>query len=121
MRIAQAAAVATTLALGLAALANSAPAANPVKGSAGPGFGICLTMAGKRVTQLKAGVPYRFVIVNRAALHHVRVSGPDGLSKQVTSVDFNGTKSVVLMLKKGTYRYGCDSHASLMKGSFEVS
>jgi len=120
MRIAQAAAVATTLALGLAAIANSAPAAKTVNGSVGPGFSIGLTMAGKKVTQLKAGVPYRFVIADRAAVHDFHLSGP-GVNKQITGVEFTGTKSVVLTLKKGTYSYVCDPHASLMKGGFKVS
>jgi plastocyanin len=30
-------------------------------------------------------------------------------------------KSVTLKLKRGTYRYVCDPHSSVMKGSFRVS
>ena len=32
-----------------------------------------------------------------------------------------GTFRWVVTLKKGTYRYVCDPHASFMKGSFTVS
>jgi plastocyanin len=35
-------------------------------------------------------------------------------------VEFTGTKTIVLTLKKGVYRYLCDPHASLMHGSFRV-
>jgi plastocyanin len=47
------------------------------------------------------------------------LSGP-GLNKVITSVSFMGTKSVTLKLKRGKYRYVCDPHASVMKGSFLV-
>jgi plastocyanin len=39
----------------------------------------------------------------------------------VTSVDFTGTKSFVATLKKGTYKFMCDPHASFMHGSFKVA
>lgn len=39
----------------------------------------------------------------------------------LTSVDFMGTKSVMVKLRKGTYRFICDPHASLMHGSFRVA
>ena len=39
----------------------------------------------------------------------------------LTGVDFTGTKSVVLKLRKGTYRFVCDPHASFMHGSFRVA
>jgi plastocyanin len=38
----------------------------------------------------------------------------------LTSVDYIGTKSAVLTLKKGTYRFICDPHADSMHGSFRV-
>jgi plastocyanin len=39
----------------------------------------------------------------------------------LTGVEFTGTKSFVLKLKKGTYRFVCDPHAPIMHGSFTVS
>jgi plastocyanin len=38
----------------------------------------------------------------------------------LTSVDFVGTKSFVLTLHKGVYRYFCDPHSLVMHGSFRV-
>jgi plastocyanin len=38
----------------------------------------------------------------------------------LTTVGFVGTKSVVLTLKKGVYRYVCDPHSEFMHGGFRV-
>ena len=38
-----------------------------------------------------------------------------------TDVSQTGTKTFTVTLKKGTYRFVCDPHASQMKGSFKVS
>jgi plastocyanin len=112
------AAVATTL---LAATGSgSAATAKTVTGTVGPGFTIGLTMHGQRVTKLKAGTPYRFVIRDRAAIHDFHLSGP-GLNRVLTSVEFTGTKSFVLRLRKGSYRFVCDPHFGIMHGSFKVS
>ena len=108
---------------GAAALAATAPtAAAPapsVTGTVGPGFTIMLTKGGHKVTQLKAGTAYRFVITDRAAIHDFHLRGP-GLDRVLTSVAFEGTKSFTLKLKNGTYRFLCDPHASFMHGSFRV-
>jgi plastocyanin len=90
-----------------------------VKGSVGPEFTISLSSGGKKVTSLKAGVPYKFQIADKSSMHNFHLSGP-GLNKVITSVSFIGTKSVTLKLKRGKYRYVCDPHASFMKGSFLV-
>ena len=110
-------------AIGAAALvatgSGSAAAPKTVTGTVGPGFAIGLTMQGKKVTKLKAGTPYRFVINDRADIHDFHLTGP-GFSRVLTSVEFTGTKAFVMKLKKGTYRFVCDPHASLMHGSFVV-
>jgi hypothetical protein len=111
---------ASGLALTLTATAPAASAPKTVQGSVGPGFTIKLTLAGKRVTKLKKGVPYRFQISDRSPIHDFHLMGP-GVNRVLTSVGFTGTKSVVLRLKKGTYRFVCDPHASLMHGSFRVA
>jgi hypothetical protein len=98
---------------------TAAPAPKTVIGSVGPGFTIDLKLAGRKVTQLKAGVPYRFLVHDRAAIHDFHLSGP-GVNTVITGVGFTGTKSVVLKLKKGTYRFLCDPHAEVMHGSFRV-
>jgi len=39
----------------------------------------------------------------------------------LTTVNFTGTKSFVLRLKKGSYRFMCDPHTDLMHGRFRVA
>ena len=111
-------------AVAAAALAatGSSPAASAqtVTGTVGPGFTIALTLDGKNVTKLSAGVPYRFVIRDRADIHDFHLRGP-GFDRLLTGVEFVGTKSFVLRLKKGTYSFVCDPHASFMHGRFRVS
>ena len=103
-----------------AASSSSAATAKAVNGTVGPGFTIGLTMQGKKVTKLKAGTAYRFIISDRSSIHDFHLSGP-GLNRVLTGVDFTGTKSVVLRLKKGSYRFVCDPHDEIMHGSFQVS
>jgi plastocyanin len=38
-----------------------------------------------------------------------------------SGVSATGTKTWTVKLKKGTYRYVCNPHASAMKGSFKVT
>lgn len=113
------AAAAIALALALAGLAPAASTPKTVQGSVGPGFTIGLELGGKRVTGLKHGT-YRFVINDRSSIHDFHLTGP-GLDRTITSVDFTGTKSIVLTLKKGTYRFFCDPHSTFMHGSFRVA
>ena len=113
------AAAAICLALTLTAMAPAAPAPKTVQGSVGPAFTINLTLHGKTVKTLKNGVRYRFVINDRSSIHDFHLTGP-GLNRMVTTVDFVGTRSFVLTLHKGVYRYVCDPHASFMHGSFRV-
>ena len=101
----------------LSAPAGAAP--KVVNGSVGPGFTISLKSGGKNVTSLKAGT-YRFDVSDRSPIHDFHLSGP-GVNKVITAVSFQGRRSVTVKLKRGTYRYVCDPHASFMKGSFRVS
>jgi plastocyanin len=107
-------------ALAASTTASAAPASQVVKGTVGPGFTITLTLSGKKVTKLEAGTAYRFVISDRADIHDFHLSGP-GFNRVLTSVEFTGTKSFVLRLKKGSYRFVCDPHSGIMHGSFKVS
>ena len=99
---------------------GSGATAKTVKGTVGPGFTIHLTMSGKPVTKLKAGRPYRFVISDRSSSHDFHLKGP-GVDRVLTGVGFAGTKGYTLRLKKGSYRFFCDPHASFMHGSFKVA
>jgi len=106
------------LSLVLAGTASAAP--KTIMASVGPGFTIGMKLDGKKVTTLKAGVRYRLVVNDRSSAHDFHLSGP-GLNKVITGVDFTGTKSVLLTLRKGTYTFVCDPHSSFMHGSFKVS
>ena len=123
IRHTRASAVILVVAVAVAALAASAHgstrAATTVNGTVGPDFTITLNTQGKRVTKLKAGT-YRFVISDRSSIHDFHLSGP-GLNRVLTAVDFTGTKSFSLKLKRGSYRFLCDPHASIMHGAFRVS
>jgi plastocyanin len=103
------------------AASSSGAAASPktVNGSVGPSFTISLSMHGKKVATLKAGQAYRFVISDQSDIHDFHLKGP-GVDRVLTSVDFTGTKSFVMKLKKGSYKFLCDPHAPIMHGSFRV-
>jgi len=99
---------------------GTAASVKTVNGTVGPGFTIALTMDGKNVTKLDADVPYRLVISDRADIHDFHLSGP-GFNRVLTSVEFVGTKSFMLRLKKGSYSFVCDPHSSIMHGRFRAA
>jgi plastocyanin len=102
-----------------ALLAAQAQAAAPkLVGTVGPGFNISLTKGGKKVTKLMHG-SYIVVINDKSPIHNFHLTGP-GVNK-LTSVAKNGVTTWKVTLKKGTYKFVCDPHASAMKGSFTVS
>ena len=95
-------------------VAGPALAATPTfKGTVGPGFTI--TMAKKPTKAGKA----KLTVSDKSDFHNFHLTGP-GVNVK-TSVGFVGTKSFTVTLKKGTYRFVCDPHATSMKGSFKVS
>jgi plastocyanin len=108
--------VAAALAASLAGTSAAAPA--QLVGTVGPGETIGLKSKGKKLTRVKPG-QYRFVIRDRSDEHDFRLVGP-GTSKLLTGVGFVGTKSVLVKLKKGTYRFFCAPHADDMHGRFTV-
>jgi plastocyanin len=99
-------------------LVGTASAA-PVKLSAvvGPGFNITLKKGTKKVTKMKAGT-YLIVVSDKSNIHNFHLTGP-GLNKK-TGVGATGTVKWKVKLKKGTYKFVCDPHAAIMKGSFKV-
>jgi plastocyanin len=108
------------LAVLVAALAAPAAlAATPtLNGTVGPGFTITLKQGSKLVTKLKAGT-YVFKIADKSTIHDFHLTGP-GVNKK-TTVAGQGTTTWKLTLKKGTYKYVCDPHASIMHGAFTVT
>ena len=114
-----AAALATTLAIAVPSMAGST-AATPLAGADGPGFTITLKKGGKAVKTLPHG-SYVITVKDQSNAHNFHIFGP-GVDKVVTTVPFVGTKKITVTLKKGTYTYQCDPHASGgMKGSFKVT
>jgi hypothetical protein len=111
--------IAATIA-GPVVFAGHAGAAAPrLRGTVGPGFTIQLELGTKRVTKLPPGT-FLLVVSDHSPIHDFHISGP-GLNKVVTKVSFVGTKTIKIKLRRGTYRYVCDPHRTLMHGRFTVS
>jgi plastocyanin len=99
--------------LAVPSLASAGASANKLIATDGPGFTI--TMNKKTV---KAGT-YTIVVHDKSNIHNVHLIGP-GVNK-LTSVPWVGTKKWTVKLKKGTYKFVCDPHASIMKGVLRVT
>jgi hypothetical protein len=111
--------VAATIAALFVAVGQAGAAPPKLCGTVGPGFTIQLKQGAKRVSKLRAGT-YRLVVSDRSPIHDFHISGT-GLNKVVTRVSFVGTKTIKIRLRRGTYRYVCDPHRTLMHGRFTVS
>ena len=110
MRLTLLAAVAAALYLTAStALAATTPT---YRGSVGPGFTITLAKKPKKAGKIK------LVVSDKSDFHNFHLRGP-GVNVK-TSVPATGSKTFTVTLKKGTYRFVCDPHASQMKGSFTV-
>ena len=91
-----------------------------LKGTVGPGFTISLKDgAGKPVKKVHAGTTYTIAVSDKSALHDFHLMGP-GLNKK-TPIGKKATATWKLKFKKGTYRFQCDPHRTVMKGSFKAS
>ena len=97
---------------------SEATAPPKLVGAVGPGFTIGMKRFNKKLVTLKAG-RYTITVSDKSSIHNFHLKGP-GLNKEITTVGFVGTKTVILTLKKGKYTFVCDPHASIMKGSFIV-
>ena len=115
-------ALAGTATLVAAALPLTAQAAAPtLNGAVGPdtNFKIALTDAkGGKVTALKAGA-YTIRVSDTTAIHNFHLTGP-GVNMD-SGVKAKGMSTWKVTLQKGTYKFVCDPHATIMKGSFTVS
>jgi hypothetical protein len=110
-------------AVGAIALLMSLPATaapTTIIGKVGPAYTISLTIGGKKVKKLKAGLKYRFMIADRSEDHDFRLNGP-GTSKVLSGEGFRGTKVTALTLRKGTYSFYCAPHSDEMYGRFVVT
>jgi plastocyanin len=107
--------VAVTAALVVVATASAAPV--KLTASVGAGFTISLKKGSTKVTKLKAG-KYTISVSDKSNIHNFHLTGP-GVSKK-TGVGFTGTAKWAVTLKKGTYKFVCDPHATIMKGKFTV-
>jgi uncharacterized cupredoxin-like copper-binding protein len=117
-------AVLTAVALTAAGAALGHTTSTPtLKGVVGPGYSIKLTKGGKRVKSLKAG-KYRFVITDKSSFHNFTVErekpAKPKLEKHITSTAFTGSKTVVMTLKPGSWRFYCSIHEAQMHGDFPV-
>jgi plastocyanin len=112
------AACAAALSLVVVSAAFGSARATTLTGTVGPGFTITLKNGSAKVTTLKAGT-YKVVVADKSNIHNFRLEGP-GVNKD-TGVAAKGTSTWTVKLKKGTYKYVCDPHATIMKGSFKVT
>jgi plastocyanin len=91
-----------------------------LEGEVGPGFSIEVKQNGKDAETVRAGT-YTLKVEDKSDQHNFHLIG-SGVDDVVTDVGFVGDKTVTVTLKKGTYTYQCDPHASSgMKGTFEVT
>jgi plastocyanin len=111
-------ALVTLLAAALVVVASASAATPKLNAVVGPSFNISLTKAGKKVTSLKHG-KVKIVVKDVSNIHNFHLTGP-GVNKK-TGVGAKGTFTWTVTLKKGTYKFVCDPHASIMKGSFKVT
>ena len=96
----------------MAGAAAPAAGAGKLTGTVGPGFTI--TMSAKSV---KAGT-YTITVRDRSEIHNFHLVGPNVNKK--TSVAAAKTSIWKVTLKRGTYRFVCDVHTSIMHGVLHV-
>ena len=111
--ILSAALAAMVAALAVPGLASGSASGNTLIGTDGPGFTITMSK-----TSVKAGT-YTIVIHDKSNIHNFHRVGP-GVNK-LTSVPKVYTVTWTVALKKGTYKFVCDPHASTMKGVLRVT
>jgi plastocyanin len=98
----------------------SGTASGELEGEVGPGFEIEVKQNGEDAESISAGT-YTLKVEDKSDIHNFHLIGP-GVDEMVTEVPFKGEKTVTVRLRKGTYTYQCDPHASGgMKGTFEVT
>ena len=118
-----AAALVAALASAGAALSGST-ATRTLKGVVGPGYSISLKLNGKTVKRLKAG-KYKIVVSDKSNFHNFTLErekpSKPKLEKHITGTAFTGSKTVVMTLKPGSWRFYCSVHESQMHQDFKVT
>jgi plastocyanin len=102
-----------TVVLVVASVGSAASTAGKLTATVGPGFTISMS---------KKTVPhgaYTITVKDKSNIHNFHLTGP-GLNKK-TSVSFVGTMTWKVTLKKGTYKFICDPHKTIMKGTLKVT
>src|SRR5215210_5656778 len=108
-------AICLSLALALALVTAGGAVAKTYFGVVGPGQTITFKNAkGKTVSRIKTGT-HTIKIDDRSSFHNFHLIGT-GVNKK-TGVPFVGHKTWTPTFSAGRYRYRCDSHKLLMKGS----
>jgi len=99
---------------------NASKTALPkLTGTVGPGFTISTKRLGKLFKTIRPG-SYSITVADKSNIHNFRLRGP-GVNKEITTISFVGTKTVIVKVRKGKYTFVCDPHATIMKGSFTVT
>lgn len=117
--------VLAAVALTVAGTALSRTDSTPMlKGVVGPGYSVSFTKGGKKVKSLKAG-KYKVVISDKSSFHNsvLEREKPEKpkLEKDITGTGFTGTKTIVMTLKPGSWRFYCSVHESQMHQDFKVT
>src|SRR3954447_14906023 len=113
--LARSCAVAAIVAFSSVGAASGSSQVTMLRGTVGPGFTITLTKAGKPVTRLAPGM-YRIVVSDRSAIHNFVIEESGGaFERTITSVGFQGTKTITVRLARGQWEVYCRPHESTMK------
>ena len=117
--------VLAAVALTVAGTALSRTSSTPtLKGVVGPGYSVSLTKGGKKVKSLKAG-KYKVVVSDKSSFHNSVLErekpAKPKLEKDITGTGFTGTKTIVMTLKPGSWRFYCSVHESQMHQDFKVT
>lgn len=104
---------AVLVALVVSATASATTKTGSLTAIVGPGFNITMSK-----TAVKAG-KYVITVKDRSNIHNFHLKGP-GLNK-LTSVPAVGVYKWTVTLKKGTYTFVCDPHATIMHGKLKVT
>jgi hypothetical protein len=108
------------LALSLTGFASGRTNITVLRASVGPGFTINLTRNGRKVSRLAPGM-YRIVVSDRSAIHNFKLEkSGGGFERRVTTIGFQGTRTITVRLTRGSWEYYCEPHESSMKGHFVV-
>jgi len=118
-------AVLVAAALAVAGAAFSSGTSTPtLKGVVGPGYSVSLTKSGKKVKTLRAG-KYKVVVSDKSNFHNsvLEREKPESpkVEKDITGTGFTGSKTVVMTLKPGSWRFYCSVHESQMHQDFKVT